>query len=160
MSEREGPYPLPSVEQPLPTTEAGTMTRNEADVWPADVPVGTFSILPHGVRDYPGCTASILFVLSQPAALRRASWSNIRCQAARRCAERLGMGWKRRAPNHYAVDQLHCGERRQANWRLWLARLHHERDYPMTDSPPSPAPPMPVRGKCTEVEYIAGGTAR
>ena len=38
------------------------MTRDSRDVWPADVPVGSFDIDISGVQGYPGATAHILFV--------------------------------------------------------------------------------------------------
>ena len=38
------------------------MTRDSRDVWPGDVPLGTFDIETGGVQGYPGATAHILFV--------------------------------------------------------------------------------------------------
>ena len=38
------------------------MIRDERIEWPKDVPIGTFDISEHGVKDYPGSTAHILFV--------------------------------------------------------------------------------------------------
>lgn len=42
--------------------EHGNMTPDQRDVWPADVPVGTFDIETGGVQGYPGATAHIMFV--------------------------------------------------------------------------------------------------
>jgi len=50
------------------------MQRDSRDVWPDDVPLGTFDIHPRGVQGYPGSTASILFV----------------CPNAKRCSVLLG----------------------------------------------------------------------
>ncbi len=38
------------------------MARNDRDVWPDDVPIGTFSIELGGVQGYPAATAHIQFV--------------------------------------------------------------------------------------------------
>ena len=38
------------------------MTRDERDVWPDDVPIGTFEIRVAGVQGYPGASGGILFV--------------------------------------------------------------------------------------------------
>lgn len=38
------------------------MQRDTRDVWPDDVPLGTFDIRQNGVQGYPGSSASILFV--------------------------------------------------------------------------------------------------
>lgn len=45
--------------------EHGNMTRDDRDVWPDDVPVGTFEIdagPEHSVQGYPGSSGHILFV--------------------------------------------------------------------------------------------------
>jgi hypothetical protein len=39
-----------------------SMHRDTRDVWPADVPPGTFDLHLNGVQGYPGATAHILFV--------------------------------------------------------------------------------------------------
>jgi uncharacterized protein DUF6527 len=38
------------------------MRRDDCDVWPDDVPIGTFTIEDGAVGGYPGATAHILFV--------------------------------------------------------------------------------------------------
>lgn len=40
----------------------GTMTRDDRDVWPDDVPAGTFQVDLGGVQGYPGATAHVMFV--------------------------------------------------------------------------------------------------
>lgn len=40
----------------------GNMRLDERDVWPDDVPVGTFDIEVGGVQGYPGASAHITFV--------------------------------------------------------------------------------------------------
>lgn len=40
----------------------GNMNRDERDVWPDDVPVGSFDIELGGVEGYPAATAHLLFV--------------------------------------------------------------------------------------------------
>lgn len=54
--------------------EHGNMQRDDRDVWPDDVPVGSFSVEDGGVQGYPGATAHILFV----------------CPHGRRCSVLLG----------------------------------------------------------------------
>lgn len=50
------------------------MTRDERDVWPEDVPVGTFHIEDGAIANYPGATAHLSFV----------------CPTGRRCGILLG----------------------------------------------------------------------
>lgn len=38
------------------------MTRDDRDEWPADEPIGSFSIEDGGMQGYPGATAHIIFV--------------------------------------------------------------------------------------------------
>jgi hypothetical protein len=52
----------------------GDMQRDNRDVWPDDVPQGTFDIEDGGVQGYPGATAHITFV----------------CPNGRRCSALLG----------------------------------------------------------------------
>jgi hypothetical protein len=54
--------------------EHGNMQRDARDVWPDDVPVGTFDIEPTRLAEYPAATAHLLFV----------------CPNNRRCAVLLG----------------------------------------------------------------------
>lgn len=51
-----------------------SMTRDDRDVWPDDVPVGTFSIEESRIQGYPGATAHMLFV----------------CPKGQRCAVLMG----------------------------------------------------------------------
>ncbi len=38
------------------------MQRDDRDVWPDDVPIGTFDIIEHGLEGHDGITAHIMFV--------------------------------------------------------------------------------------------------
>jgi Family of unknown function (DUF6527) len=51
-----------------------TMQREDRDVWPGDVPVGTFDIIQHGLQGKDEVTAHIMFV----------------CPGAKRCGVFLG----------------------------------------------------------------------
>lgn len=50
------------------------MRRDDRDIWPDDVPVGTFDIIEHGLKDSDGVTAHIMFV----------------CPGSKRCGVFLG----------------------------------------------------------------------
>ncbi len=64
------------------------MTRDDRDVWPGDVPVGTFSLETGAIATYPGATAHLSFV----------------CPNRRRCAVLVGpVNVPKATPDHLAV---------------------------------------------------------